>query len=155
VVISHTVVLMTAFVALLSLPCALVLVIRSDSAAVRRTWVRRSRADRAALCLVDQGLRDVLPPPIRTGPPSIEHAFAELRRLHVQRQIGRAYGSEKWVVAVLRAYDQWLQIACGCLGISQHLAGLHGVDRQIERVRVESELRAAGLHLNAIARRPE
>jgi hypothetical protein len=60
-----------------------------------------------------------------------------------------------WVVAVLRAYDQWLQVACGCLGISQHLAGLDGVDRQIERLRMESELTAAGLQLDSGTRRRE
>ena len=154
-VISHTVVLTTAFAALLSLPCALAMVIRSDSAAIRRGWVRRSDADQAALCLVEQGLRDAPPPPVRTGPPSVEHAFAELRRLDRQRQAGPTSGSEKWMIAVLQGYDEWLQVACGCLGISQHLAGLHGVDRQIERLRMEGELTAAGLQLNSVARHPE
>jgi hypothetical protein len=155
VVISHTVVLTTALAALLSLPCALALVIRSDSTAIRRSWVRRSRADQAALCLVEQGLPDVLPPPIRTGRATVEHAFAELRRLDRQRQVGPTSGSEMWLGAILRAYDEWLQVACGCLGISQHLSGLDGVDRQIERLRMESELAAAGLRLRSAARGPE
>jgi len=147
------VVLTTAFAALLSLPCALAMVIRSDSAAIRRVWVRRSRADRATLCRLDQGLRDVVPAPIRPGPHTIEHAAAELRRLDRQRQIGPTYGSEMWLGAVLRAYDEWLQVACGCLGISQHLSALHGVDREIERVRMEGELTAAGLRLSSVADR--
>jgi hypothetical protein len=147
------VVLTTAFAALLSLPCALAMVIRSDGAAIRRVWVRRSRADRDTLCLLDQGLRDVMTPSIRSGRPSIEQVAAELRRLDRQRQIGPAHGSEKWLVAVLRAYDEWLQVACGCLGISQHLSTLHGVDREIERLRMEGELTAAGLRLNSAADR--
>jgi hypothetical protein len=153
VVISHTAVLMTAFAALLSLPCALVLVIRSDNATVRRSWIRRGRADQAALCLVEQGLCDV--PPIRTARPSVEHAFAELCRLDRQRQVGPTSGSEKWLLAVQRAYDEWLQVACGCLGISQRLSGLHGVDRQIERLRIEDELVAVGLRLKSVVRRPD
>jgi hypothetical protein len=147
------VVLTTAFAALLSLPCALAMVIRSDGAAIRRVWVRRSRADRDTLCLLDQELRDVRTPPIRSGRPSFEQAAAELRRLDRQRQIGPSHGSEKWLVAVLRAYDEWLQVACGCLGISQHLSTLHGVDREIERLRMEGELTAAGLRLNSVADR--
>ena len=151
-VISHTVVLTTALAALLSLPCALAIVSRSDSAAARRVWVRRSRADQAAYCRLEQGLRDVVPP-IPPALFTIEHAAAELRRLDRQRQIGPIYGSEKWLVGVLRAYDEWLQVACGCLGISQHLSALHGVDREIERLRMEGELTAAGLRLSSAARR--
>ena len=147
------VVLTTALAALLSLPCALVLVIRSDSAAIRRVWVRRSRADRATLGRLEQDLRTVVSPPIGPGRPSIEHAAAELRRLDWQRQNGSTAGSEMWLVAVLRAYDEWLQVACGCLGISQHLSALDGIDRQIERVRMEGELTAAGLHVHSVARR--
>lgn len=149
------VVLTTACAALLSLPCAVAMVIRSDNAVTRRAWVRRSRADRAALCIVEQGLRDSAPP-IRTGRPSIEQAVAELRRLDRQRRTGPTSGSEMWLVAVLRAYDEWLQVACGCLGISHHLAGLDGLDRQIERLRMESELSAAGLRFSSVVhRRPE
>jgi hypothetical protein len=146
------VVLTTAFAALLSLPCALAMAIRSDSAAVRRVWVRRSRADRAAYCRLEQGLRDAvlpIPPAVFT----IEHAAAELQRLDRQRQIGPSYGSERWLAGVLRAYDEWLQVACGCLGISQHLSTLHGLDREIERVRMEGELTAAGLRLSSTAHR--
>lgn len=147
------VVLTTALAALLSLPCALAMVIRSDGAAIRRVWIRRSRADQAALCLVDRGLRDVHTPPMQVGRLSIEHACAELRRLDRQRHIDATRGSERWRGAVLRAYDEWLQVACGCLGISQHLSGLGGVDRQIERLRMESELMAAGLRLHSVAHR--
>lgn len=150
------VVLTTACAALLSIPCALAMVIRSDGAAVRRVWVRRSRADRAAFGRLEQGLRDGTPAPAQTGLPSIEHAVAELRRLDRQRQSGPTFGSEKLLLAGLRAYDEWLQVACGCLGISQHLSALHGIDRQIERVRMEGELTAAGLPLHSAAhRRPE
>jgi hypothetical protein len=58
-----------------------------------------------------------------------------------------------WLGAVLRAYDEWLQVACGCLGISQHLSALDGIDRQIERMRMEGELTAAGLQVHSAAER--
>jgi hypothetical protein len=50
-----------------------------------------------------------------------------------------------WHEAVRNAYDDRLRLACGCLGIQQHLTELDGLDLEIERVRVEGELRAAGL----------
>jgi hypothetical protein len=149
------VVLTTACAALLSLPCALTIAIRSDNAAIRRVWVRRSRADQAAYCLLEQGFRDGTPAPVRASRPSVEHAAAELRRLDQQRRSGLTFGSEMWLVAVLRAYDEWLQVACGCLGISQHLSALDGIDRQIERVRMEGELTAAGLQVHSPADRLE
>ena len=46
-----------------------------------------------------------------------------------------------------RAYDDRLSLACLELEIPQHLRELTGVDLEIERVRVEGELEAAGLGL--------
>jgi hypothetical protein len=50
---------------------------------------------------------------------------------------------------VVRAYDERLQMASRCLGVAEHLDGLEGVDRDIERVRVETELESAGLSLRS------
>ena len=147
------VVLTTAFAALLSLPCALLMIIRSDSLVVRRVWMRRNRAHLVALRCLEQDLQDGIPRPLGSGRPSLEQAAAELRRLDRQRHSGPTAGSEKWLVAVLHAYDQWLQVACGCLGITQELSSLCGMDREIERLRMESELTAAGLRLRSAAPR--
>lgn len=54
-----------------------------------------------------------------------------------------------WHGAVIDAYDERLRAACGALGIAEHLTELEGVDREIERVRVEGLLHAAGLTLPA------
>ena len=40
--------------------------------------------------------------------------------------------------------------ACRCLGLCEHLCDLHGVDLEIERLRVEGELQAAGLVLPSV-----
>ncbi|GIF99582.1 hypothetical protein Cci01nite_46760 [Catellatospora citrea] len=44
-------------------------------------------------------------------------------------------------------YDQALRDACQCLGIDEHLTEVDGLDLQIERVRVEGALIAAGVVL--------
>lgn len=129
------------------------MVFRSDSVVIRRAGSRRSRAELLTLRCLDQNLRDAAPAPTKPGQPSIEQAAAELRRLDRQRHSGPTSGSEMWMVAVLRAYDQWLQVACGCLGITQDLSALCGMDREIERLRMESELKAAGLQLQSGTRR--
>ena len=72
---------------------------------------------------------------------------ADLRRLRRQRA-GIAQRSPVWRAAIEDAYDDRLAVACQCLGIAEHLAGLTGVDREIERVRLEGELEAAGLALH-------
>lgn len=54
-----------------------------------------------------------------------------------------------WHGAVVQAYDDRLRLACRALGITEHLAELSGVDQEIERVRVEGVLHAAGLALPA------
>ena len=40
-----------------------------------------------------------------------------------------------------------LQVACRHLDVSHHLSTLDGMDRELERLRIEAELIAAGLHL--------
>ena len=77
--------------------------------------------------------------------PAFEQVLAELRRLHQQRLSGLAQQSECWARAVVVAYDRWLQVACHYLAVADHLSCLTGIDRDIERLRVEAELTAAGL----------
>jgi hypothetical protein len=45
-------------------------------------------------------------------------------------------------------YDDALVAACLCLGVTHHLDELTGLDREIERLRVEGALIAAGLTLS-------
>ena len=157
---------------------------RSPDVAIRRAWIRRVRADRPALRRLDVGLyrdgrRNVRPR--HDGPrgdgrhgdgargdglrgdgptgdsaslPTLEQAAAELHRLHRQRSLEAAYGSEKWLAAIANAYDAWLQVACQYLAVTHHLARLDGLDRDIERLRVEAELVAAGLELPSGPPRP-
>jgi len=79
------------------------------------------------------------------GPP-IEQVAADLRRLGQQR-LGIATRSPVWFAAVQRAYDDRLQVACRELEVEEHLGELEGVDLEIERVRVEGALQAAGMAL--------
>jgi hypothetical protein len=80
------------------------------------------------------------------GLPAIEQVVAELRRLYRMRcGGGLARDSRLWSAAVESAYDRWLQVACHYLSVSHHLHCLTDMDRDIERVRVEGELAAAGL----------
>jgi hypothetical protein len=76
----------------------------------------------------------------------IEQVASDLRRLGGQR-LGVAVRSRVWHNAVLQAYDERLRRASGCLGVTEHLADLEGVDLEIERIRVEGELQGAGLVL--------
>jgi hypothetical protein len=142
VVFSHGVVLTTVLAALLSVLAA---VMRTDARVIRRRWRRRARADRPALRSLDGGIHRGVPAERRL--PSLEQAAAELHRLHRQRTNGSTGGSEKWLTAVVHAYDEWLQVACHRLAITHHLAKLDGMDRDIERVRLEGELSAAGIKL--------
>lgn len=84
----------------------------------------------------------------RVDHPAFERIAADLRRLGGQR-LGVAGRSRLWQNAVLEAYDDRLRLASRCLGVAEHLGDLDGVDLEIERVRVEGELQAAGLILPA------
>lgn len=81
------------------------------------------------------------------GSPCIEQIVYDLRRLDRQRRSGPTRHSEAWLAAVLSAYDVRLQLACRCLGLPERLQPLHGVDRELERLRMEDQLRAAGVAL--------
>jgi hypothetical protein len=161
VVIPHNVMLTAALVVLLCLPCAIVMVARSEGPAMRRAWSRRARMDMPALRRLDRALRDTprIEPVARPLPsvvrplPSLEQVEAELRRLNGQRRGGPTRESQRWTAAVDRAYDEWLQLACRYLSVTQHLPVLADLDRDIERLRVEARLTAAGLRIQP-GRRP-
>jgi hypothetical protein len=153
--IPHLLVLAAALVTLLCLPCAVAMLVCADDLTVRRAWSRRGRAELLALHRLDRELRDAGHPPMPGGAvmPTIEQLAADLRRLDGQRQAGPSMSSERWSAAVLHAYDQRLQLACRYLSVAQHLAAAHGIDRDIERIRLEAELQAAGLEFRSVAHR--
>jgi hypothetical protein len=157
------VLLALALVALVLLPCLVaVLVINVDTWHLPRRRRRRSRTRRItpqrsswqerwllirlerALAREPADLRFILDAMGRSDRPSIEQIASDLRRLGRHR-LGLATRNPVWYEAVHRAYDERLRLACGCLGIPQHMSELEGLDLEIERVRVEGELRAAGL----------
>jgi hypothetical protein len=145
--IPHVVVLTGALFALLCLPCAVATVLRADQRAVRRAWARRHPREIRQLRQLERQVR-ALPRPPADGPlPCIEQIAAELRRLDRQRRSGPTTESTLWLAAVLRAYDEWLRLACRSLGVVEYLQPLEGVDRDIERIRLEAELQANGLPL--------
>jgi hypothetical protein len=147
--LTHIVVVSAALLALLCLPCVAAVVVCADELIVRRRWSRRSRGDLRALRRLDRALRSdaPAPSPATLEMPSIEQIAYDLRRLDQQRRGGPTQHSEQWRAAVLRAYDQRLCLACRCLRLPEHLEPLEGMDRDLERLRVESELQAAGLAL--------
>lgn len=117
---------------------------------VRRARSRGNRADWRALRRLD---RTINQPPamdrltVERRLPPVEQIAAELRRLNHQRHHGPSTESEKWSAAVATAYDAWLLAACRRLNITEHLTTLAGMDRDIERLRVEGQLETAGLVL--------
>jgi hypothetical protein len=157
VALSHIVVLAAALLVSLSLPCALVAIVCSDDLALRRA---RGAAHVRLLRRLDRSLSRPTPllcerPTLaEERRPPIEQIAAELRRLDRQRHSGPTTESVVWLAAVVGAYDRWLRLACRRLDVAEHLQRLEGVDRDIERVRVEGELQAAGLALRSAAHRP-
>ncbi|MBB2945132.1 hypothetical protein FB565_004865 [Actinoplanes lutulentus] len=142
----HIAVLSAALSALLMLPCAAA-VLDPGTRRVRRLLTRSGRQELRSLRNLDQTLklRDPVTP---SGAPSIEQLAYDLRRLDKQRRSGPTRCSEVWMAAVLSAYDARLQLACRRLGVPEHLQPLEGVDRELERMRLECQLHAAGLALN-------
>lgn len=145
----HALVVMVALVALACMPYFVaVLITSADEYAERLGWMmRRGLRSCRRLLARHRGLRWLAldEPPAPVGPP-IEQIAADLRRLNRQR-LGIATRSTVWFTAVQRAYDERLRLACASLTIEHHLGDLDGVDLEIERVRVEGELLAAGMVL--------
>ncbi|WBB73159.1 hypothetical protein O7602_26290 [Micromonospora sp. WMMD1128] len=110
----------------------------------RRTIDRLDRAVEAEALTRDIDLTEFE----REGRRPLEQLANDLRRLGGHR-LAAADRSVVWHGAVIEAYDERLRAACHALGITEHLTELNGVDREIERVRVEGLLHAAGLTLPA------
>lgn len=142
------------FLALLTLPCWLALMAFADVmlARVRRDLLRarprvpgRSWSERRGFVRLDRAMtRATAAESTEPAGPPIEQVAADLRRLTRQR-LDIANRSPVWHAAVQSAYDQRLVVACRELRVQEHLAGLSGVDLEIERVRVEGALQRAGM----------
>jgi len=135
---------------LLALPCAVIALRVVDEAALRRReWSRRPLGETQALRELDQALEQREGFPLLDDAPAqeIEEIARQLRRLDRQRRGGPTVESRRWLDAVIRAYDDGLCRACRCVGVQEHLEPLEGLDREIERVRVEGALQAAGVPL--------
>jgi hypothetical protein len=160
----HGLVVAAALGGLLCLPCLLTLLIFADSAVhhaedrvVRLTgrwrgWREAVRLERGT-GLAPAARARLLPWPggpraAPAGPP-FEEVAADLRRLSRQRA-EVAPRSRVWFVAVHRAYDERLRIACRELEIPEYLQELDGIDLEIERLRVEGLLEAAGVRLATV-----
>lgn len=152
-----------AILAVASLPVLFALVLRADEIIDRiacgyAEW-RERRQERRTIAQLDRAVEaDALTRDIdltefdRAGRRSLEQIAADLRRFAGHR-IGSGSRAVIWHPAILDAYDEHLRAACRCLRLTEHLSELEGVDREIERVRVEGLLDAAGLTLPA-ARAP-
>jgi hypothetical protein len=141
VAIVHIVVLSSALVTLF----AVTAVRRADDQVRRRSWSRRCPEEIRALRDLDRALRSTDPAPATDA--SIDQLADDLRRLYRQRRADPDHQSQLWLEMVDRAYDERLCLACRCLGLAEYLEPLQGMDRDLERVRVENELQAAGLTL--------
>ena len=148
-----------AFLAVASLPAAFALLFCYDEILDRvvcgwsewrersrekRTIARLDRAVEADALTRDIDLSDfdrVTGGPWSSSPPTCAASAVS--------GVGGSGRSMVWHGALLQAYDDRLRLACRALGITEHLAELEGVDQEIERVRVEGVLHAAGLALPA------
>jgi hypothetical protein len=136
-----------ALVALASLPCLIAIVVVGLDEMTYRTGgvVDRLRT----LKIPGQPQFDWFGP---EEAASIERIAADLRRLEHGLTVldGRDDpGSEVRREALRRAYETRLQDACRSLGVAEHLDGLTGLDREIERLRIEGVLEAEGLVLRS------
>ncbi|AGL14030.1 hypothetical protein L083_0520 [Actinoplanes sp. N902-109] len=140
--------LATALLMLVFLPGAVAALLRPKTRAVRRTWIEHARRDADVYrCLDRQLTADTwIRPPYPE--PGMEQIVADLRRLRREQLRGLCAESVRWQAAVQRAYDDRLAIASTALGVTQRLTTLAGMDRDLERLRVEEQLRAAGLRLH-------
>lgn len=150
--------LAVALAAVVFVPVLIAVAISTDAIADRITcgfaeW-RKRRGERRLLGQLNQAVDAVgtvsridLDALDRADRRPLEEIAADLRCLRRERAGG--IRPAVWHGSVLDAYDHRLRLACRALGVPEHLAELTGVDRQIERVRVEAELDAAGLRLPA------
>ena len=146
-----------ALLALLCLPCIVGLLMFADEVLERLVVAAgRRRAGWRERRILGRLERRLPPTPTVRQPepenrlPAIEQIAAALRRLDAQR-LSVGSRSMAWHEAVLRAYDEHLRMACRCLAVEEHLTEVEGVDLEIERLRVEGALQAAGLALRSVA----
>ncbi|MGC1214933.1 MAG: hypothetical protein WA890_27195 [Micromonospora sp.] len=151
--------LMLAILAVCCLPALFALIFCADEILDRVVcgWAewREQRRERRTIARLDRAIEaDALTRDIdltaldRDDRRPLEQIAADLRRLGGHR-LAAADRSVVWHGAVIDAYDERLRAACQALDIAQHLSELDGVDREIERVRVEGLLHAAGVSLPA------
>jgi hypothetical protein len=137
-----------ALVTLASLPCLIALVVMGLDDLTHSTG---GMADRLrTLKIPGQPQLDWLLSPDETD--SIQWIAADLR--HLEQTLAMLEGvddpgSEVRRDALRRAYETRLQDACRSLGVAEHLDGLSGLDREIERLRIESVLQSEGLVLRS------
>lgn len=88
-------------------------------------------------------------PPARVSPHRpIERIAADLRRVRRARACFEPGASAVKKIAARQAYDALLVQACKALDVEHRLLVLpEGMDREIERIRVEERLRDLGLSL--------
>lgn len=138
-----------ALVALASLPCliAIVVVGLDDLTYCTGGMVDRLRT----LKIPGQPHRDLWPLAPQEE-DSIEQIAADLRDLSAALEALRGLkdpGSEVRREALRRAYETRLQDACRSLDVAEHLDDLVGLDREIEKVRIEGLLVQEGLVLRS------
>ncbi|MQA26586.1 MAG: hypothetical protein GEU94_14225 [Micromonosporaceae bacterium] len=141
-----------ALVALASLPCLIaMLVVGMDDLSHRTGGV----VDRLRSLKIPGQAPGEWWPLAPDEEDSIEQIAADLRDLSQAlrgdpRLLGPT-GPERAVrhAAILAAYETRLQDACRALNVAEHLDDLTGVDREIERVRIEGVLQAQGLVLRS------
>lgn len=148
--IAQIVAFSSALVTLLGVPCAVTAVRRADDLARRRLWAMHHEEDNRALRELDRAFHgidtcEVLAALKAASLDQIEH---DLRRLNRVRHTEVPHSPAWRKDAVERAYDLRLCLACECLGLDEHLTPLEGLDRELERLRVEDQLQAAGLTLH-------
>ncbi|MGC4804718.1 hypothetical protein [Micromonospora sp. DT233] len=161
--VGGAVVLILAIVAVACLPAAFALLFCADEIIDRvacgyAEW-RERRRERRMIARLDRAVEaDALTAGVdltefdRPDRRSLQQIAADLR-IFAGHRAAPGRRAAIWHAGLLDAYDEHLRAACRCLGITEHLGELTGVDRQIERVRVEGALHAAGLTLPA-ARAP-
>jgi hypothetical protein len=86
------------------------------------------------------------PPPVLTFDPPLERIAATLRRLSAEMRHLRRGTSAVRRRGLQMAYDDTLIAACRALEVPNELSDLpEGMERKVERLRVETELMRAGL----------
>jgi len=78
-----------------------------------------------------------------TGPP-VERIAADLRRISTMLTDPRPMSAVRRT-GILAAYDNRLVAACAALDVPHDLDRTDGMDREIERLRIETALEACGL----------